>query len=93
MARFKPGQKITPKIKPKWESVNGTPAFGPLPEFGKEYTANGYDTPEDGIYFVFLKECHPKDSFDDRLFEPLVSDSVLREELESVPEPFTKQQQ
>lgn len=89
MARFKPGQKITPKVKPNWISANGTPAFGPLPKFGKEYTANGYDSPEGGIEFVFLKECDPKDSFDDRLFEPLVSDAVLREELESVHEPWT----
>lgn len=92
MGRFNIGQQVTVRDAKDedWTTIEGTGSFsGEYPKRGKIYTVSGYDVPLNGVDFIYLNELHPEDSFDERAFEPLVSDSVLGAELESVPEPYT----
>lgn len=83
--RFEKGQHIVCKVhKFGWFHVDtGESCAGP--DTNELVTADGYadDT------HVLLKEYPDDEGYEDRHFEPLVSDEFLRSELATVPEPFT----
>jgi len=56
------------------------------PVFGKVYTVSGYDPiPILGCWFLYLEEMGSTgDSWDQRLFAPVVSDTVIAEELSEI---------
>jgi len=82
MSRFKPGQKVTPKVKPRWVSVIGRVKYNG-PAFGEIVTVEKYH-PFDHKYVQFC-EYGVNTYFEDD-FEPLVSDAVLFEALEEITE-------
>ena len=85
MSRFKPGQEVACLYeKEGWVDAD-TGRQLPGPDKHEVVTVIGYHC--DG--YVELREYHSFDGYDEECFEPLVSDSVLARELESVPEPFT----
>lgn len=94
MSRFKPGQKVTLKKPANWshkDILTYKPPFAP--KFGEVVTVELYPYPSQPDYCAF--EEYPQTTsrgryaFYENDFEPLVSDSVLSRELESVPEHFT----
>lgn len=94
MARFKPGQLVTPKYKDGWEHSEKKYAPPAAPKYGDVVTIDCYPYPHLQQYCAFVEypQCNlsgQRIAFYESDFEPLVSDAVLREELESVPEPFT----
>ena len=97
--RFKKGDKVTPSKNSEWRHDAGRGEVNEYaPKFGEIVTVNHYDTISNpwGKCWVNFDEYPLPDSenglpqyFNDKLFEPLVSDAVLREELETVKEPYT----
>ena len=84
MSKFKVGDDVTLVLSPKWVSLNQEHPFGPLPKFGEIYTVAGYDSPFRGLNFVLLKECHSNDSFDERIFEKVISTPMLYRAIEHI---------
>ena len=84
--RFKPGQQVTPKMKPKWVSVMDRRMKYDGPKHGEIVTVAEYH-PFDKKYVAFHE--YSVGTFFEDDFEPLVSDSILSEQLAEVPEPFT----
>jgi hypothetical protein len=98
--RFKPGQEIVCIKKGSWVGTFARTYFGffrtnkkvqaPGPEFNEIVTCDGYDC--DG--YVLLVEYNinapnpngPRSAYNETAFEPLVSDTVLEKELESITE-------
>lgn len=92
--RFKKGQKVTLKKRANWGHrymVDYKPMAGP--KFGEVVTVDSYPYPYEPEYCAFEEYQQTTEngiySFWEGDFEPLISDAVLRLELESVPEPFT----
>jgi hypothetical protein len=87
--RFYIGQEVTMKARPKGVMDIDTRdlrlPFG-VPVFGKVYNVTRYEIARDGSPEWYIGLSGFKDSFNESFFCPIVEDSVLIEELESVPE-------
>lgn len=82
MARFKPGQKITLRLNRPYHTWQGNPIHA-WPRFGEIYTVL-QTIKFDPFDCVVLREINNDNAFDERDFEPVVSDSVLEKELTSI---------
>ena len=82
---FTPGQKVTPTKKMNWFVVSGTAPVVDVP-FGKIVTVAGYDPKPDsqGRLYIYLVEFPAHYSFAQNRFSPVVSDTVLAEELSEI---------
>jgi hypothetical protein len=78
MSKFKVGDEVTPTVNGGWEPFGEEPSDGPMPKFGEIYIVLGYD----GDGYVILSKLSPKDSFDDRFFEKVISTPMLYKEIE-----------
>lgn len=85
--KFKKGQQIACIVSKSGWYKDKTNERCDGPDKHEVVTADGYN--KKGDLFLVEYPCDPADGYDDRCFVPLVSDSVLALELESVPEPFT----
>lgn len=85
MSKFKPGQKLVCVI-PRDEYWTDGKGFVDGPKFNDIVTSAGKAKEDQAI---LLLEWPDPEGWYHVHFEPIVSDAVLREELESVPEPFT----
>lgn len=91
--RFEPGQQIVcvrPNAPYKCLNTGIITVFGP--KYNEIVTVSGYFS-VDRLILAEYSDIDPSvgltATFREVYFEPLVSDSVLARELESVPEPFT----
>lgn len=99
MPKFKVGQKVTLRVNGKWHADAGIGEHNNYgPKFGEIVTVNHYapDYPMFGKEWVNFDEYQKPnvlngkpEYYSDYRFEPVISDAVLREELDSVPEPYT----
>ena len=82
---FTPGQKVTPTKKTKWFSLSGSAPVVDV-QFGKIFTVAGYDPKPDlqGTLYIHLVEFPAHYSFAQHKFSPVVSDTVLAEELSEI---------
>jgi hypothetical protein len=92
--RFKIGQPVTVKARPKevTENVSGmvVDAWAVIPKFGEivhvDYYERCHKTGQE--WYIGLEEYSPH-SFPESAFEPIVSDAVLIEELNTIEETVT----
>lgn len=93
MARFKPGQQVVcvrPNAPYRCHDKGLVTIWGP--KFNEIVTIQSYYR-HDRVVLLEYSGIDPyngmESTFKEYYFEPLVSDAILREELESVPEPYT----
>lgn len=84
--RFKPGQKVVCNVKGLWEDQYYNKVKSPA-KFNEVYTVswNG-PVPEYHPHYVTLKEFGSSHKFREDKFEPIIEDSVLEAELQSITE-------
>jgi hypothetical protein len=88
MSKFRIGDQCTKKDKAPFVVVpTNRPSINP-PVFGKIYTVSDIWQYK-SQWYIELTELNKDSGYNENEFEKVVSDSVLSEELESVPEPFT----
>jgi hypothetical protein len=88
MSKFKIGDKVTMVNNKPWALVRGMPPHS-FPIFGEIYTVAVTEGDQIGLFELGVGPCGRYDGWEEKAFEKVVSDAVLREELESVPEPST----
>jgi hypothetical protein len=81
---FQIGQSVTPTVPDSGWFSAVTKSKNNDVKFGKVYQVSGYDPlPWQGYYFIYLKGI-PGKSFIQDSFAPVVSDTVLSEELSEI---------
>jgi len=86
MSKFKIGDEVTLKKRVNWSKETGL--AGDEPKFGVVYIVAEVLKREDGRFYLILESLHPDDLWSENAFEKVVSDRVLSDELETVPEPY-----